>query len=102
LSSRYDVIPVEIFAEFRDDKIEGQLEIAVAPPQLGPTVHIPIVIKPSTSTSVVAPGAAAIAGVGTAIGSILTTSGSLKIALVTAGTAVASVAVMYRRARRLS
>jgi hypothetical protein len=50
LSSRYDVIPIEIFAEFRDDKIEGQLEIAVTSPQLGPTVHIPIVIKPATST----------------------------------------------------
>jgi len=102
LSSRYDVIPVEIYAEYRDDKIEGQLDVTVVPPQQGPSVHLPIVIRPSTSASYVAPGAAAIAGVGTAVGSILTTSGSLKIALVTAGTAVASAAVLYRRARRLS
>ena len=102
LSSRYDVIPVEIYAGYRDDKIEGQLDVTVATPQQGPSVHIPVVIKPSTSASVVAPGAAAIAGVGTAVGSILTTSGSLKIGLVTAGTAVASAAVIYRRARRLS
>lgn len=102
LSSRYDVIPIEIYAEYRDDKIEGQLELNVVEPQQGPSVHIPIVIRPSTSASYVAPGAAAIAGVGTAVGSILTTSGSLKIALVTAGTAVASAAVLYRRARRLS
>ena len=102
LSSRYDVIPVEIYAGYRDDKIEGQLDVTVAPPQQGPSVHIPVVIKPSPSASFVAPGAAAIAGVGTAVGSILTTSGSLKIGLVTAGTAVASAAVIYRRARKLS
>lgn len=102
LSSRYDVIPVEIYAEYRDDKIEGQLDVTVVPPHQGPSVRIPIVIKPSTSASYVAPGVAGIAGVGTAFGSILTTSGSLKIALVTAGTAVASAAVLYRRVRRLS
>jgi len=102
LSSRYDVIPVEIYAEYRDDKIEGQVDITVSSPRQGPSVHIPVVIMPSTSASVVAPGAAAVAGVGTAVGSILTASGSLKIALVTAGTAVAGAAVMYRRARRLS
>ncbi len=101
LSSRYDVIPLEIYAEFRDDQIEGQLDITVIPPMQGPSVHIPIVIKPSTFASVVVPGAAAAAGVGTAVGSILGASGSLKIALATAGTALASAAVMYRRARRL-
>ena len=102
LASRYDVIPLEIYAEFRDDKTEGQLEIAVVPPVLGPSVHVPIVIKPSTSASVIAPSIGVAAGVGTAVASVLTASQSVKIGLVAGGTALAGAAIMYRRNRRLS
>jgi len=102
LASRYDVIPLEIYTEFRDDKTEGQLEIAVVPPALGPSVHVPIVIKPSKSASVVAPSATVVAGVGTAVAAVLATSQSVKICLVAGGTALAGAAIMYRRNRRLS
>jgi hypothetical protein len=102
LASRYDVIPVELYAEYRDDRTEGQLSISVSPPALGPTVHIPVVIKPSTAASVVAPSVGIAAGVATAVSSILVTTQGVKIGLVAGGTAIAGVALMYRRARRLS
>jgi len=101
LSSRYDVIPVELYAGFRDDRTEGLIEIGVVPPALGPTVRIPVVIKPSQAASVVAPLAGIIAGVGAAAGSVLTASQSLKVGLIAGGTAIAGASVMYRRNRRL-
>jgi hypothetical protein len=102
LPSRYDVIPVEVYAEFRDDKIEGQLEISVASPASGPTVRIPIVIKPSMAASVVAPSAGVAAGAASAVSSLLVSGQGLKIGLAAGGAALAGGAVMFRRARRLS
>ena len=102
LASRYDVIPVEVYAEYRDDRSEGQLSISVSPPALGPTVHIPVVIKPSTAASVVAPSVGIAAGVATAVSSLVVATQGVKIGLVAGGTAIAGVALMYRRARRLS
>lgn len=102
LASRYDVIPLEIYAEFRDDRTEGLFEIGVVAPALGPSVRVPIVIKPSKAASVVAPSAAIAAGVGTAVASVLASQQAVKIGLVAGGTALAGAAIMYRRNRHLS
>jgi hypothetical protein len=102
ISSRYDVIPVEVYAGFRDDRVEGQLSVAIAPPELGPSVNIPVVIKPSKVASVVVPSAGVAAGSASAASSLLVATQGMKIGLAAAGAAVAGFAVMYRRARRLS
>lgn len=102
LPSRYDVIPVEMYAPYRDDKIEGQIGISVGAPRAGPIVRIPVVIKPSKAASVAVPSAGVAAGAATVVSSLLVSGQGLKIGLAAGGAAVAGWAVMFRRARRLS
>src|SRR5206468_1644780 len=48
LRSRYDVIPVGLFAPFRDDVTAGEITIKTLEPARGPTVRIPVTVVPST------------------------------------------------------
>lgn len=102
LASRYDVVPVEMYAEQRDDKTEGQLSVSAVPPAVGPTVHIPFVIQPSIAASVVAPSLGVAGGVAATVASLLVNNQGMKIGLAAGGAAIVGGAVMYRRSKRLS
>lgn len=55
LRSRYDVMPVRLFAPFRDDEVQGELTIRVKEPAQGASLRIPVSITPSTTHAVFSP-----------------------------------------------
>jgi hypothetical protein len=55
LRSRYDVMPVQFFAPFRDDEVQGELTMRVKEPAQGASLRIPVSITPSTTHAVFSP-----------------------------------------------
>jgi hypothetical protein len=55
LRSRYDVIPIRLFAPHRDDAVTGELAISTELPTKGPTVRLPIIVAPPLGQTLAGP-----------------------------------------------
>jgi hypothetical protein len=55
LRSRYDVIPIRLFAPYRDDVVTGELALTTELPSKGPTVRLPIIVSPPSAQTVSGP-----------------------------------------------
>lgn len=104
LRSKYDSFLVRIFVKFRDDESRGELAITPSDELRGPTVRLPVVIRPSTGHAISGP----LLGVGGAtavlIPPILASPDqhlALRIALAILGGALAGLGLWLRRRRGL-
>lgn len=104
LRSRYDVLPIRIFAPFRDDEVQGYLTLSIKEPARGASVRIPVRIVPSITHSVgspfVAVTGALLAVIPAASGTDL--SGETKVCLAIAGGVLLGFSAVGRRSKGLS
>lgn len=85
LRSRYDVMPVRLFAPFRDAETQGELTIRVQEPARGANFRIPIRIAPSATHSVAYPTFAIVGAFSALVPAIMGTSSDLTMRLGFAG-----------------
>ncbi|OLF08265.1 hypothetical protein [Actinophytocola xanthii] len=103
IRSRYDVIPVRLFPPFRESHARGELVIRTAEPTLGPTVRIPLSIRPARSVALFAPTLGIGAASAIALPPILASGQNLVLRIVFAvlGAAAVGLGLWWRRSRGL-
>lgn len=103
LRSRYDVMPVSMFAAFRDDVAAGELRIATCPPAMGPTVRLPVHVVPTMGHSLSGPALGVGGAMALALPPVLAGGDrlALRLALVGTGTALAGLGLWLRRTKGL-
>lgn len=104
LRSRYDVLPIRIFAPFRDDEVQGEMIFGIREPDRGANVRIPVRIKPSKTHTWVSPPAAILGAVLAVVPAMLGTDASTetKLCLASSGAILLSVGALARRSKGLS
>lgn len=104
LRSRYDVIPVQLFAPFRDDDSAAELLIETVAPALGPTVRLPITVSRSrtekASDSVLGLGGAMVVAAAPIVGTTQSASWATGVAVV--GALITAMGIRWRRSRGLA
>lgn len=103
LRSRYDVMPIRLFAPFTDVEAQGEFTLGIKAPELGGNVRIPVRIKPSKVHSIGFPVAAIL---GTLLAVLAATLGdhaslSQKLWLTIGGAALVALSAWVRRSRGL-
>jgi hypothetical protein len=101
LASRYDIVPIRLFARSRDDVMSGQISIRTCEPALGPTVRLPLVVSPSVAHNVSGPALAIGGACAVALPPILASNQNvgLRIVLALVGAAAVGLGIWWRRAR---
>lgn len=103
LRSRYDVIPIRLFAPYRDDVVSGELSITTEQPAKGPTVRLSIIVSPPVSEVLSGP----MLGIGGAVALALPAIFAadrlipLRVGLAAGGALIAGLALWLRRQRGL-
>jgi hypothetical protein len=103
LRSRYDVIPLSLFALPRDDLIAGELKIEVLEPGRGSTVRIPLTIAPPTRQMLSGPALGVGGAMAVAMPAILVSNQNLHARVLwgLAGPALVGLGVWLRRTKGL-
>lgn len=102
--SRYDVMPVRVFAPFRDNEVQGELTFQVPEPAQGATVRLPVRIRPSATHAVAYPALAIIGTMSVATPAILGSDAPLepRLLLAALGAVLVGLAAWARKSKGLA
>lgn len=102
--SRYDIIPIRLFPPFRENTVSDELAIKTVEPTLGPTVRLPVVIRPATSATLFGPALGFGAASAIAVPPILASGQNLalRISFAVLGAVAVGLGLWWRRSRGLS
>jgi len=103
LRSRYDVMPIRVFAPFRDDEAQGQIVLTIKEPARGASLRIPVRVKPSHTHKIVSPLTAIVGALLAVIPAAAGTgaSAAVKVWLAVGGALLLMVSTVARRGKGL-
>jgi len=103
VSSRYDVIPVQLFAAHRDDFVVGEISVALTGPTPGPSLRMTVSVMPGAAATVGTPLLGGTAAALVLFPPILSGGDNvpLRLTLATLAALAAGLALRARRSRGL-